>query len=156
MRTTYRVFAYLIAALVAFQAAMIAFGIFGFGKWIDSGGVMDKAALESGRSNFGEEVGLMIHGIDGEMVIPVVALIFLIISFFAKVPKGAAWAGGVAGLIVVQVLLGIFGHALTFLGLLHGANALLLFTVALLAGLRAKAPQATPEPAPAAADRAMV
>ena len=34
----------------------------------------------------------MIHGINGEMLIPLVALILLIISFFAKVPEGPKWA----------------------------------------------------------------
>jgi len=51
------------------------------------------------------------------------------------VPRAVAFAGGVLALVVVQVTLGLFGHSIPLLGFLHGVNALLLFTTALLAGL---------------------
>ena len=35
----------------------------------------------------------MLHGINGEMVFPLLALLLLIVSFFAKVPRGVHWAG---------------------------------------------------------------
>ncbi len=41
----------------------------------------------------------MLHGMNGMMVIPVVALLLLVISFFAKIPRGVAWAVGVAALV---------------------------------------------------------
>ncbi len=78
----------------------------------------------------------MLHGIIGMMLIPLLALVLLIISFFAKIPGGVKWAGIVLGLVVLQVALGIFGHETPYSGLLHGLNALILFTVALLAGRR--------------------
>lgn len=138
MRTAYRVLAYLIAAEVLIQAAAMAYAVSGLGKWIQDGGVLDKATMDSGQSLFPEEVGFMIHGINGQMLIPLLALVLLIISFFAKVPRGAMWAAGVFGLVVVQVLLGIFGRGLPFVALLHGANAIALFTVAFLAARRAR------------------
>ncbi|MDF2554909.1 MAG: hypothetical protein K0R60_804, partial [Microbacterium sp.] len=65
------------------------------------------------------------------------ALALLIVSFFAKVPRGVAFAVGVLVLVVLQVTLGLLGHGIPFLGFLHGMNALLLFAAALIAGLRA-------------------
>jgi hypothetical protein len=140
MRMVYRVLAWIVAVEVLLQAAAISYAIFGFGKWIEQGGVMDKSVLESQASVFPEEVGFMVHGLNGMMVLPVVALLFLIVSFFAKVPRGVALAGTVAGLVVLQVLLGMFGHGIPGLGLLHGANALALFAAAVVAARRAARP----------------
>jgi hypothetical protein len=72
----------------------------------------------------------MIHGINGEMLIPLVGLILLIISFFAKVPEGTKWAGMVFGGIVLQVALGLVSNAVPAIGALHGLFALLLFWLA--------------------------
>jgi heme A synthase len=58
------------------------------------------------------------------------ALILLIVSFFARIPGGVRWATIVLVLVVVQVLLGMFLHGTTWLGMLHGINALALFGVA--------------------------
>lgn len=141
MRTAYRVLAFLIALEVAIQAAAMVYAIAGLGIWIDSdNGVLDKAAFESEESLFPEMVGFMIHGMNGMMVIPLLALIFLIVSFFAKVPGGVKWAAFTLLAVVVQVALGIFGHELAVLGALHGVNALILFGVALSAGIRAGRP----------------
>ncbi len=130
MRNTYKYLAYVIDVLIMVQAAAIAWAIFGFGKWIDDGNTFSKAQLEGDSWNFTEERGFMIHGINGQLLIPLLGLILLIVSFFAKVPEGTKWAGMLFGGIVLQVALGIFGHGLPFLGLLHGANALLLFWLA--------------------------
>ena len=65
MKTAYRVFGYLIAALVMVQAAAVAYGFFGLGKWIENGGTLDKAALESNTTSFTGAAGLMVHGIVG-------------------------------------------------------------------------------------------
>jgi hypothetical protein len=137
MRTVYRVLAWIVAVEVLVQAAAISYAIFGLGKWIQDGGVLDKSVMESQVSAFPEEVGFMVHGLNGMMVVPVAAVLLLIVSFFAKVPRGVALAGGVVGLTALQVLLGMFGHGIPALGLLHGVNALALFTVAVIAARRA-------------------
>lgn len=147
MKSVYKVLAYAVPVLVAVQASLIAFGVFGLGKWIDGGGTLDKPAMEGGKQLFPEEVGLMWHGIDGQMVIPAVALILLIVSFFAKVPGGTVWALFVVGDVILQVALGMFGHGLPFLGILHGLNALFLAWLGFTAARRvstavAKAPAA--------------
>ena len=151
MRTTYRVLAYIIAAEVVVQASMVAFAVFGLGVWVDKdGGVLDKATFES-EPDFTGALGFAIHGMNGMMLIPLIALIFLIVSFFAKIPGGVAWAASVFGLVVLQVALGLFGHETAYLGLLHGANALAVFSVAFMAGKRVKSSSAAPASSGAAA-----
>jgi hypothetical protein len=136
MKTVYRVLAYLIAALVFVQAAAVAYGFFGLGKWVENGGVVDKAAMESDTTTFPGLNGLVIHGIFGTMVIPIVALLLLIASFFAKVPGGITWALIIVGTVAVQVTLGLSAHAVPALGILHGMVALALLGLAINAGQR--------------------
>jgi len=139
LKSAYRILAFLIAAEVVVQAAAIAFAFFGLSKWIDGGGILDKATMESDEITFDEVAGFIVHGINGMMVMPLLALILLIVSFFAKVPGGSKWAGLVLLIVVIQVGLALFGREVSLLGLLHGANALILFAVAFHAGSRASA-----------------
>ena len=130
MRTIYRVLAYLVALEVVIQAAAIAYAIFGEGRYVEGGGVVDKALIESDTIPFPEVVGFIVHGINGQMVIPALAVLLLVASFFAKLPGGVRWAGIVVVAVVVQVLLGLFAHGLPALGMLHGINALIVFSTA--------------------------
>ncbi|KQP70995.1 hypothetical protein ASF40_03990 [Microbacterium sp. Leaf288] len=136
MRITYRILSFAICALVALQAASHAWASAGLGLYIAEGGVVDASAQE-GPPPFPEVMGFMIHGMNGMFVIPALALILLIVSFFAKIRRGVAFAAVVLGLVILQVTLGLFGHGIPLLGFFHGVNALLLFTAALLAGLNA-------------------
>jgi hypothetical protein len=142
MRTAYKVLAWLVALGVVVQAASMVWAVAGLGIWIDKeGGVFDKASAEAmfeGDVTFTGVAGFMIHGMNGMMVIPALALILLIVSFFAKVPGGIAWAAYVLGAVVVQVALGLFGHENAIFGMLHGVNALILFSLAVYAGLRVR------------------
>jgi heme A synthase len=140
MRQVYRVFAYLIAAGVAIQAAAIAYAVFGLLKWVERGGTLDQST-EFG-SELGGELGFVTHAMAGIFVLPAIALLFLIFSFFAKVPGGIKWALIVFGLTVLQVALGLFSHELAGLGWLHGLNALILFAAAVMAGMRVKRAEA--------------
>ena len=139
MKRTYAVLAFVVCGLVMVQAAVAVWAESGLFLWITrDGGAIDQATLESDwQPPFPEAAGFMIHGLNGMMVIPVVALLLLVISFFAKVPRGIAWAAAVAALVALQVTLGILGHSVSIAGLTHGINAMVLFTVALLGGLRA-------------------
>jgi hypothetical protein len=142
MRAVYRVLAFLVALEVALQAMFIVYGDAGLGLWIENdGGVVDKAtfetAFETGEAPFPEFQAFVLHGMNGMMVIPVLALLLLVASFFAKVPRGIAFAGAVLLLVVVQVTLGLAGHSVAALGALHGLNALLLFSTAMWTGIRA-------------------
>lgn len=133
MRTAYRALASLIAVEIVIQAAAITYYIFGRGKWINDGGVVDKATIESHAGNFAGASGFPVHSFNGEKVIPLVAVLLLVVSFFAQVARGVLWAGLVFVLVAIQVFLGLFGHNIPLLGLLHGINALVLLTVAITA-----------------------
>ncbi len=142
MRTAYKVLAWLVALGVVVQAASMVYAVAGLGIWVDKeGGVFDKASGEAmfeGDITFTGVSGFMVHGMNGMMVIPALALIFLIVSFFAKVPGGIAWAAYVLLAVVVQITLGLFGHENAIWGMLHGVNALILFSLAVYAGLRVR------------------
>ena len=143
MRTAYRVLAYLIAAEVVVQAAAMAFGVAGLSHWVKAGGVFDRAVFDGATAPFPEVTGLILHGINGSAVIPALALLLLVCSVFAKVPRGSWWAGAVLVLVGVQATLGYSAADLPALGALHGVNALLLFTAALLTARRARVPRAS-------------
>jgi hypothetical protein len=137
MKSVYRALAYLVALEVVIQAAAIAFALAGLGKWISEGGVLDAATMESESTDFTGVVGFMIHGINGQMIVPLIALLLLISSFFAKIPGGVMWAGLVLATVVVQVLLGI--SRVPVLVLVHGIVAFVLFTFAVIAARKAEA-----------------
>jgi heme A synthase len=145
VKHVYKVLAYLVAIEVAVQAAVMVWGDAGMGKWVSEGGVLDKTLGESGEMPFPELIGLIIHGINGMIAIPVIALLLLISSFWAKVPGAVKAAGLVVLLVVLQVTFGILGHDIPLIGAVHGLNALLLFTSALYAARRGAAVRA-PEP----------
>jgi heme A synthase len=86
----------------------------------------------------------MIHALNGMFVMPVLGLLLLIVSFFAKVPGGVKWAGVVFGLVLLQVALGLLGHGIPALGGLHGLNALALFSAAIYAARRTRMDLAAP------------
>ena len=134
MKQVYRVLAFLIAAGVALQAASIAYGMFGLIKWIEEGGTLDQSTQLT--PALGGYTGFSWHATGGIFVLSVISLLFLISSFFAKVPGGIRWALIVLGVTVLQVLLGLFSHSVAGLGWLHGINALVLFGTAMMAGLR--------------------
>ena len=142
MKSVYRVLAYAIPALVAVQAAAIAFGFFGLGKWIEDGGTLDKASMESSNTHFTGDLGLMIHGMNGQMLIPLVALLLLIVSFFAKVPGGSKWAAFVLLDVVVQVAFAFGAFSAPVVGMFHGLNALFLAWLGWTAARRVGATEA--------------
>jgi hypothetical protein len=139
MKHLYRVLAYLIAAGVALQAAAIAYAMFGMLDWVSNGGTIDKALIETEDPVIGGITGFNLHHLMGVNIMPLLALLFLIGSFFAKIRGGIIWALIVFGATLAQSLLGIFSHEVAAgLGWLHGAWALVLFCCAVTAGMRAK------------------
>ena len=136
MRTAYKVLAYLVAAEVAVQAMVMVWAIAGLSVWVDNGGVFDKSIMESQAMPFTEVIGILVHGINGAFVVPAIALLLLIVSFFTKVRGAIKWAAIVFVLVVAQGQIGFLGHEFALAGALHGLNALALFTAALYAGRR--------------------
>ena len=131
MRSAFRGLNYLIAVLVLVQAAAIAYALAGMGHWVyEDGGVVNKALIDSDDASFPGVGGFATHGINGTMVIPVVVLITLIVSFFAKIPGGTKHAAILLGLVVVQVFLGILSHGIPYAIMLHAINAFAIFSMA--------------------------
>ncbi len=143
MKNAYRILAFLVAAGVMMQAAAVAFGMFGLLKWVEKGGTLDQSTeLTPALGGF---TGFSLHATGGTMIVPAIALLFLISSFFAKVPGGIKWALIVFGVTVLQVVLGLFAHEVAGLGWLHGLNAMILFGVAVSAGVRVRRVSAVAE-----------
>jgi hypothetical protein len=120
MKSTYRVLAMLIALGVAVQTMSIALGFFIV--------LRDK--------DTGDNIGLTVHSVVGMMVIPLIALVLLVVSFFAGIAGGVKWAAIIFGLVVLQVLLAFAAAGAPAVGALHGLNALALIAVAGIAGSR--------------------
>jgi hypothetical protein len=150
MRSVYRVLAWLVAIEVAVQAAVIAFAFFGLMNWVDSaGGVLDAASHQSRSAHFTGSIGFMLHAINGQMIVPLLAVLLLIASFFAKTQGAVLWGMLALVAVVVQVVLGSLAHGAPVLGLLHGVVALAVFAFALTAAQRPASPPAAAPAAPA-------
>ena len=133
MHMAYKVLAFLIVGLVAVQAAAHAWASSGLVKYLAQGGTID---FESTEAPPGPEfLGLMIHGMNGMFVIPIVAIVLLIVALVTKSSRAIIWAGVVVGLVALQVTLGLLGHETTALAFLHGLNAIVLAGTALATGL---------------------
>jgi heme A synthase len=122
MRSAYRWLAHAVALGVVLQAASVAYGWFAVISALEDGGVFD--------ANSQPNIGHELHGMIGMYVLPLLGLVLLVVSFFAKVPRGVRWAAIVFGLVVLQVALGLFGFGVPALGALHGVTAMVLFGVA--------------------------
>jgi hypothetical protein len=127
MRSTYRVLAYLIAALVAVQAAAMALGFFRIIHLVEDGG-----AFTAGY-DFEENLGLMIHRYVGMGLIPLLSIALLVVAFFTGISGAVARAGAVFGLIVLQIALVFVAFVVEWGGALHGLNAIALFVASVWA-----------------------
>ena len=137
MRQTYRVLAGLIALGVVLQASFVALGWFLTLHDVDDG----KVFTEDTDYNIGQ--GL--HSVFGLMVIPLIAIVLFVISFFAKIDGGVKWAGYVLLAVILQIALAFVSFAVPAIGALHGINA---FVVAGLAGGAARLAVAAPSREP--------
>jgi hypothetical protein len=155
MRQTYRVLASIIAVLVVIQAMVMIWAIAGLFSWIDGGATLDKSVIEGWENEpptWEGALGHFLHVMSGTFLIPLIGLLLLIVSFFAKVPRGVALAAAIAVSIVVQWLAGTFAEPdMIYLGLLHGLNAFILFGLAVFASRSAKEAAEVSPGAPAAA-----
>jgi hypothetical protein len=142
MRSVYRALAGLIAIGVLVQAMAIALAWFTVMKDVEDGLVFG--------SSDDRNIGHDIHTIVGSGVIPLLAILLLIVSFFAKVDGGVKWALYVFGLVVLQFGLAAASFGAPVVGALHGLNAFALLAVAGMAARRAAAqPETTAAASPA-------
>ena len=153
MRKTYRVLANIIAIEVVIQAMMIVFAVAGLFKWIDDGATLDSSVIkgwEDTPPTWTGAIGHFIHVMNGTYLIPLFGLLLLIVSFFAKVPRGVLFAVVIAVSIAVQIAAGLTADSMPYIGLVHGLNAFILFGASLAAASAAKsAGVAETAPAPA-------
>lgn len=127
MRSTYRVLAYLIAALVAVQAAAMALGFFRIIHQVEDGG-----AFTAGY-DFEENLGLMVHRYVGTGLIPLLSIALLVVAFFTGTAGAVARAAAVFGLVVLQIALVFVAFIVEWGGALHGLNAIAVFIAAVWA-----------------------
>jgi hypothetical protein len=147
MRQTYKVLAHTIAGLVVIQAAAIALAMFGLLHWVgEDKKTLTPTIVNDQSADFPGSVGFEIHSL-GAMAIALVAIILLIVSFFAKFDGAVKWAGFVFLAVLLQWVFAFVAFGAPYAGLLHGANALVVFSVALMAGRRASAIRANTAPA---------
>lgn len=133
MKAAYRALACLVLILVMVQAADLAFGFFGVGAWVENGHDLTKSSLEDNSSGITGEAGLALHSIIGQFLIPLVALVLVVVAFFARIAGGMRWAALILGDIIIQVLLAFVAFGTPLIGVLHGLNAFLLIWLAMMA-----------------------
>lgn len=143
MKQAYRVLAGLIALGVVVQAAAIAYGWFAVLVDLEDGATLT--------NDYDGNAGHILHGIVGMMVMPLLALLLFISSFFAKIRGGTKWAGFVLLAVVVQVVLAFISFGVAAVGALHGINALVVLGLALLTARRAATADGEHGAAPASA-----
>ena len=125
MRTAYKILGHTIAGLVAIQAAAIALWVFGMLKWVDDGHSLTQQVSDDRLEGVTGSVGIAIHSF-GAMIVALLAIILLIISFFAKIPGGVKWASFVFLAVLAQWVIAILSFEVPGLGFLHGLNALVI------------------------------
>jgi hypothetical protein len=134
MRKLYSALAWVIAAGVVVQAASIAFGFGGMMGYVTEGGVVDKAFVESREAAFTGDLGFFAHAVVGGLLLPVVAFALGVVSFFVRgVPRAKTLAWATFALVFIQGSAGYSISDMPYVGLFHGANALLILLVAVYA-----------------------
>jgi hypothetical protein len=129
MRQAYRLLANLIALLVLVQLAAIGLGWFMTINEVEDG----TGQVFAGADDL--NIGHDIHSF-GAIAIALVALILMIVSFFAKVDGGVKWAGFVLLTVVLQWVLAIVAFEVPVVGSLHALNAMAVAGVASMAARR--------------------
>ena len=146
MKPAYRILYYLLSLEVLIQAAVIAWWAFGVTSYADDHGSISHHQLEHG--GFGGSAGLSVHAVNGFMVIPFIALVLLVVSFFAKVPGGVRLASITFVLVLAQAyLLPALSEKSPVVGTLHGAVALAILGLSIAAPRMAREAEVVPTPA---------
>jgi hypothetical protein len=138
MRKAHQILAGILAAEVVIQAMAIAFALAGLGHWInEDGGQLNKAVIDSWDDNppdWTGSIGFPIHGMNGMMLIPLIAIVLLVVSLLAnKTVPGAAQRGGILfAMVALQVFLGLSSHEVVALAPLHALHGFGIFAMSIL------------------------
>ena len=137
MKQAYRTLNYLLSLEVLIQAAVIAWYAFGIYKYADDNGSISHDQLANG--GFNGHAGAVIHSVNGFMIIPFIALVLLVVSFFAKIPGGVRLAVITFVLVVVQAfVLPALSEKAPAVGMLHGAVALAILGLTIVSARKAR------------------
>jgi hypothetical protein len=129
MRSVYRILGHTISGLVVVQAAAIAFAFFGLLNWVGGGDnskdghILTPKMVNDESAHFTGTAGFAVHDI-GADAIALLAIVLLIISFFAKIPGGVKWAGFLFLAVLLQFVFAFTAFSAPIVGVLHGGNAI--------------------------------
>jgi len=142
MRKAHQVLAIVLAAFVVIQAMAIAYALAGLGKWIEDGHTLNAAVkkqLEDGDVKYRGVGGFALHGIDGQLIIPIITILLLIFSLLAaKQVPGAGTRGGIIFvMVIVQIVLGMSAEDAPFLAPIHALNGFGIFAMAVVTARKA-------------------
>ena len=125
MKATYRVLAYLIPVIVALQASSSRSASSVSGTASRTATTSPRASWRNGGST--GDIGFALHGF-GAMAVALVALVLLIVSFFAKIEGGVKWARcSSSSTSCCSGSSPSCRSACWAIGVLHGLNAFVLF-----------------------------
>lgn len=143
VRNGFRWLSAILFAAVVVQVALAAFGAFDAVHKADKV-VISKKTIEN---------GFNAHAALGTVIV-IAMLVLLIVAVAGRVgPTQVRWAGGIFVLGVIQFALGVVSTSVPVVGLLHGLNALLIFSATGLLAHRTwtrGAAEARPTQAPSA------
>jgi hypothetical protein len=144
VRNLFRWLSAILFAAVVVQVALAAFGAFDAVHKADKVSI-SKKTIENG---FGAHAAL------GTLIVIAMLVLLIVASAGRLGPMQVRWAGGIFALGVIQFALGIVSTSAPVVGLLHGLNALLIFSATGLLAHRTwtrDAAEAAPARAPSAA-----
>ena len=148
MRKALQVLAGLLAVEVVVQAMLLAFGVAKMFNAIDEDGrTLTQAIVKEDSPDFPGIGTLILHGMNGTTLVPLIALALLVVSLMAnsQIP-GASKRGLILfAMVAVQVVLGMSAHGVAALAPIHALNGFGIFAMS-IATVRK-----TAEAAPAAA-----
>ncbi len=132
MIRTYRIAGWVIAGATILQAAVMVFAVAGLFAYLGGGGTVSATTAPDA---FPESVGITIHILLAYYFFPIAGLAAVVIAAFTK-RRLAIWMAVVLfALILLEWYLGVTGYSAPVAGLLHGANGLIIFGLAVTVGL---------------------
>jgi hypothetical protein len=117
MHSAYKIIAHIISAFVVIQAAVITWAVF-----------ILIGELISGQVPTGPPIGAILHGVFGQYVIPVLAVVLLVVALVGR--AGVKWAALAVGLVLLQIALAYAAFAAPIVGILHAINAFAIMAMA--------------------------
>lgn len=131
MKIAIRTVAWLIALLVALQAASIAYALMSVGHLVFSEGRTLDQNTEVGGAGF------VIHSVVGMQIIPALSIILLILALVSRSRTTIWLSAAVLVVVIIQIFLGMAGDDMPAVGWVHGLVAFVIFVLAGITGQRA-------------------